>query len=123
MKLQTRQYVCSVLTAGLSWVEGSRRQQRMPTAHQFPCRTENIDSRVSTTTSVHHLRPRDVSVVAALGDSLVTGLGALAESIPELFRLDQGVSWSIGEKCYSSLVFNPNTTSLSDITLTDFFNI
>ncbi|XP_043836931.1 phospholipase B1, membrane-associated [Dromiciops gliroides] len=47
-------------------------------------------------TSVHQLRPADIKVVAALGDSLTTALGAGATNITSLSTAWRGVSWSIG---------------------------
>ncbi|XP_008283252.1 phospholipase B1, membrane-associated-like [Stegastes partitus] len=47
-------------------------------------------------TSVHKLRPADIKVVAALGDSTTAGTGAKAKNIFELSRDYKGVSWSIG---------------------------
>uniref|UniRef100_W5LWG6 Phospholipase B1, membrane-associated n=1 Tax=Lepisosteus oculatus TaxID=7918 RepID=W5LWG6_LEPOC len=46
--------------------------------------------------SVHRLRPGDVKVVAALGDSLSAGFGAKATSILNLRTEWRGRSWSIG---------------------------
>ncbi|XP_069055272.1 phospholipase B1, membrane-associated isoform X2 [Lepisosteus oculatus] len=50
----------------------------------------------SVPTSVHRLRPGDVKVVAALGDSLSAGFGAKATSILNLRTEWRGRSWSIG---------------------------
>ncbi|XP_069370810.1 phospholipase B1, membrane-associated-like [Paralichthys olivaceus] len=47
-------------------------------------------------TSVHKLRPADIMVVAALGDSLTVGTGAKAKSYFNLKNEYKGVSWSIG---------------------------
>ncbi|KAM7395163.1 hypothetical protein PAMA_006764 [Pampus argenteus] len=47
-------------------------------------------------TSVHKLRPADIKVVAALGDSLTAGTGAKAKHVFELDNEYKGVSWSIG---------------------------
>ncbi|XP_064195802.1 phospholipase B1, membrane-associated-like isoform X1 [Anguilla rostrata] len=47
-------------------------------------------------TSVHSLRPADVKVVAALGDSTTAGVGAKAKNILQLSKEYRGVSWSIG---------------------------
>nr|XP_015195032.1 PREDICTED: phospholipase B1, membrane-associated-like [Lepisosteus oculatus] len=44
----------------------------------------------------HRLRPGDVKVVAALGDSLSAGFGAKATSILNLRTEWRGRSWSIG---------------------------
>ena len=46
--------------------------------------------------SVHKLRPSDVKVVAALGDSLTASLGAKATTVFGLLYEYREVSWSIG---------------------------
>ncbi|NWU99474.1 PLB1 Phospholipase, partial [Upupa epops] len=46
--------------------------------------------------SVHSLRPADVRVVAALGDSLTAGTGIASQSLQELGTEYRGLSWSIG---------------------------
>nr|KAF6430057.1 phospholipase B1 [Molossus molossus] len=50
----------------------------------------------SVPTSVHELRPADIKVVAALGDSLTTAVGARPGNSSELLRSWRGLSWSIG---------------------------
>ncbi|CAL8314792.1 unnamed protein product [Lota lota] len=47
-------------------------------------------------TSVHKLRPGDIKVVAALGDSSTAGTGAKANNLLQLKTEYKGVSWSIG---------------------------
>ncbi|XP_077989701.1 phospholipase B1, membrane-associated-like [Glandiceps talaboti] len=47
-------------------------------------------------TSVHELRPSDVDVMAALGDSITAGFGAGAETFAETGIQYRGISWSIG---------------------------
>ncbi|XP_019404135.1 PREDICTED: phospholipase B1, membrane-associated [Crocodylus porosus] len=47
-------------------------------------------------TSVHELRPVDIKVIAALGDSLTTAVGAQATSWNDLDTAWRGLSWSIG---------------------------
>lgn len=47
-------------------------------------------------TSVHKLRPADIKVVAALGDSSTAGTGAKAKNLLGLQTEYKGVSWSIG---------------------------
>ncbi|XP_061098603.1 phospholipase B1, membrane-associated [Conger conger] len=47
-------------------------------------------------TSVHRLRPADIKVVAALGDSTTAGVAAKAKNILQLEKEYKGVSWSIG---------------------------
>uniref|UniRef100_G1RZD0 Phospholipase B1, membrane-associated n=1 Tax=Nomascus leucogenys TaxID=61853 RepID=G1RZD0_NOMLE len=50
----------------------------------------------SVPTSVHELRPADVKVVAALGDSLTTAVGARPNNSSDLPTSWRGLSWSIG---------------------------
>ncbi|XP_066532925.1 phospholipase B1, membrane-associated-like [Hoplias malabaricus] len=50
----------------------------------------------SVPTSVHRLRPADINVIAALGDSITTGLGAKSQNYFQLNTEYKGVSWSIG---------------------------
>ncbi|XP_063775486.1 phospholipase B1, membrane-associated [Pseudophryne corroboree] len=72
--------------------------------------------------SVHRLRPGDIKVVAALGDSLTAAFGAKATSILDLTTEWRGVSWSIGgegtlETCTTlpniMKKFNPNIQGFS----------
>jgi hypothetical protein len=49
-------------------------------------------------TSVHQLQPGDIDVVAAMGDSLTAGVGAVGENIFNILSLEnRGMSWSIGK--------------------------
>ncbi|XP_057598711.1 phospholipase B1, membrane-associated isoform X2 [Hippopotamus amphibius kiboko] len=50
----------------------------------------------SVPTSVHELRPADIKVVAALGDSLTTAVGARLSNGSDLPTSWRGLSWSIG---------------------------
>ncbi|XP_039992557.1 phospholipase B1, membrane-associated isoform X1 [Xiphias gladius] len=60
-------------------------------------------------TSVHRLRPADIKVVAALGDSITTGFGAKAKSLLQLRTEYRGVSWSIGgDKTLETVTTLPN---------------
>jgi hypothetical protein len=49
----------------------------------FNCDT-NFSDQPKETTSVHKLKPTDIKVVAALGDSLTAAIGGLAKEVPEL---------------------------------------
>ncbi|PWA27875.1 hypothetical protein CCH79_00000514, partial [Gambusia affinis] len=60
----------------------------------FSC--NNFTPSDSQPTSVHKLRPSDIQVVAALGDSVTAGTGAKSNSILNLNTEYKGVSWSIG---------------------------
>ncbi|XP_078256068.1 phospholipase B1, membrane-associated-like [Rhinoraja longicauda] len=60
-------------------------------------------------TSVHRIRPADVKLVGALGDSLTVGYGARARNLFELSMQYQGVSWSIGgDKRLEAVTTLPN---------------
>ncbi|CAL8317188.1 unnamed protein product [Merluccius merluccius] len=73
-------------------------------------------------TSVHKLRPGDIKVVAALGDSSTAASGAKAKSLLQLNTQYKGVSWSIGGEATLETVttlpnilrkFNPNLEGFS----------
>ncbi|CAL9687067.1 unnamed protein product [Knipowitschia caucasica] len=73
----------------------------------FSC--EDTAPSPSVPTSVHRLRPADISVVAALGDSLTTGFGAKAKNLLQLRTEYKGVSWSIGgDKTLETVTTLPN---------------
>ncbi|KAI0237112.1 Phospholipase B1, membrane-associated [Lamellibrachia satsuma] len=46
--------------------------------------------------TVHELRPSDVNVVAAMGDSVTAGYGLGADNVLEVLVQNRGESWSIG---------------------------
>ncbi|XP_069092316.1 phospholipase B1, membrane-associated [Pleurodeles waltl] len=56
----------------------------------------DMNPSVNTPVSVHTLRPADIKVVAALGDSLTAGNGAGANNLLEVLTQYRGLSWSIG---------------------------
>ncbi|KFQ12613.1 Phospholipase B1, membrane-associated, partial [Leptosomus discolor] len=47
-------------------------------------------------TSVHSLKPADVKIIAALGDSLTAGTGIASDNLLDLDTVYRGLSWSIG---------------------------
>ncbi|XP_060919443.1 phospholipase B1, membrane-associated [Labrus mixtus] len=73
-------------------------------------------------TSAHRIRPADIKVVAALGDSITAGFGAKAKNLLQLRTEYRGVSWSIGgDKQLETVTtlpnilkkFNPNIKGVS----------
>ncbi|XP_035529318.1 phospholipase B1, membrane-associated [Morone saxatilis] len=63
----------------------------------------------SVPTSAHRLRPADIKVVAALGDSITAGFGAKAKNLLQLRTEYRGVSWSIGgDKTLETVTTLPN---------------
>ncbi|KAG7224094.1 hypothetical protein INR49_019829 [Caranx melampygus] len=76
----------------------------------------------SVPTSAHRIRPADIKIVAALGDSITAGFGAKARNLLELRTEYRGVSWSIGgDKNLGTVTtlpnilkkFNPNIKGVS----------
>ncbi len=61
----------------------------------FDCKVDSMTS-ATVPTSVHQLRPGDIKVVGAMGDSITAALGAGARTILGLIFEYRGRSWSIG---------------------------
>lgn len=77
-----------------------RLQPVISTSIPFPCANLTrigVGRSLEKPTSVHKLRPGDIDVVAALGDSLIAGNGALEEFALGTMIEHRGVSWCIGE--------------------------
>ncbi|XP_032399522.1 phospholipase B1, membrane-associated [Etheostoma spectabile] len=81
---------CLVLTVDLLCVSGHL------TGTEMPCK--DFSPSPSTPTSVHELRPGDINVVAALGDSLTSGNGIASGpgNLLDVLNQYRGLSWSIG---------------------------
>jgi len=63
--------------------------------------------------SIHQLRPGDVRVVGAIGDSITAGFGELANNLFELMNEYRGSSWCIGgDEDFSTLTTVPNILKL-----------
>jgi phospholipase B1 len=73
-------------------------------ATSFSCPV--IAASTSNPTSVHALRPNDIKVVGALGDSITAGFGARATNLINLLTESRGASWIIGGD--SDVVTLPN---------------
>lgn len=75
-----------------------RRQKLIPETVPFPCASSVARGRsLRPPHSVHRLRPGDIDVVAAIGDSLVAGSGALEEFALGAIIEYRGVSWCAGK--------------------------
>ncbi|CAF2911583.1 unnamed protein product [Rotaria sp. Silwood2] len=76
---------------------------------RFPCPIEKSNDNISIPTSVHTLRPSDIKCIAAMGDSLTTGIAAHAITPIGLLTENRGISWSIGgDYTYSTICSLPN---------------
>uniref|UniRef100_A0A182TIB6 Lipase domain-containing protein n=1 Tax=Anopheles melas TaxID=34690 RepID=A0A182TIB6_9DIPT len=74
---------------------GSFLQQRIPPEVPFPCNV-TLGRSAKVPTSVHKLRPGDINVIAAMGDSLTAATGAAASGFIDLYQENRGLAWSIG---------------------------
>ena len=72
-------------------------QSIIPDSVPFPCRTDGMRS-VSRPTSVHALRPGDIDIIAAIGDSYTAGAGALSTSLRDYVDENRGVVAAMGKK-------------------------
>lgn len=68
---------------------------------------------------VHKLQPGDIDVVAALGDSLTGGTGALGRNLGDLRTEYRGVTFSIGR--YMPTFNKKMLTNFSAKTFPEFF--
>lgn len=74
--------------------------------YKFDC---DVSGDFQEATSVHRLRPQDVRVMAALGDSITAALGSKATTPIGLLTEWRGSSWSIGgDDSLEELVTLPN---------------
>ncbi|KAL1117924.1 hypothetical protein AAG570_004237 [Ranatra chinensis] len=75
-----------------------RRQPVLPPYVEFPCSESAATFGRSPyrPDSVHALRPGDIDVIAAMGDSLVAGNGAMEDYALGTFIEHRGVSWCAG---------------------------
>nr|XP_020839433.1 phospholipase B1, membrane-associated [Phascolarctos cinereus] len=87
-------------------------------------RCPHMDPSNSVPTSVHNLRPADIKVIGALGDSLTAGNGAGSQpgDIIDVLTQYRGLSWSVGGNENITTVgtlpnilreFNPSLTGFS----------
>jgi phospholipase B1 len=86
--------------------------------YTFDC---DFSQRYPPATSVHRLRPSDIRVVAAMGDSLTAGLGSIAKNVDGLTIEYRGRSWSIGgDLDLNQLITLPNILKKFNSKLTGF---
>ncbi|KAH1011986.1 hypothetical protein HUJ04_001245 [Dendroctonus ponderosae] len=74
-----------------------QKRQHGPKEGQFPCSHLDLPARSQTRPqSAHQLRPGDIDVVGAIGDSLTAGFGVEVDSLLALLHEARGSSFSIG---------------------------
>jgi len=85
------------LAAHMEWLKDNEELEPLTkrnTPVTFNCTTYAPSASIPS--SVHRLRPADIKVVAALGDSMTAAFGAKATSLWQVLTEYRGVSWSIG---------------------------
>lgn len=75
--------------------DSERFQQRVPASTKFPCRVDGFKSK-KLPKSVHQLRPGDIDIIAAVGDSLTSATAANSVGLWEVLVENRGLSWCIG---------------------------
>ncbi|KAL7740716.1 hypothetical protein ACLKA6_000080 [Drosophila palustris] len=122
-----RQFLLTARGTTLNWAmqnieslkQRSRRegkmQKVMPDQVPFPCPLNNTRSRIAPT-SVERLRPGDIDIIAAIGDSLSAGNGIMSATAFDMLNEFRGLAFSGGGlgdwRTYLTLpnilkVFNP----------------
>ncbi|XP_055628355.1 phospholipase B1, membrane-associated-like isoform X1 [Toxorhynchites rutilus septentrionalis] len=76
-------------------VEGSFLQPHVMPNVPFPCDTRGYRSD-KVPTSVHQLRPGDIDIISAVGDSLTSATAANSVALWELLIENRGLAWCIG---------------------------
>lgn len=72
-----------------------RFQQKIAPTTKFPCRVDGFKSS-KIPKSVHQLRPGDIDIIAAVGDSLTSATAANSVGLWEVLVENRGLSWCIG---------------------------
>ncbi|XP_036406044.1 phospholipase B1, membrane-associated-like, partial [Megalops cyprinoides] len=111
------------LSAGLSLGEQVVASPRVDPILGSELRCEDLRPSPSIPTSVHTLRPADIKVVAAVGDSLTAanGVGAAPNNLLHVLTQYRGLSWSIGgDDNLTAVTTLPNILRLFNPSLTGF---
>lgn len=85
-------------------------QQQFSNETQFFCDADGPGARSKyVPKTVHMLRPGDIDVIGAIGDSLTAGNGAFALDVLQVLLEGRGASWSIGgQKTWRNYLTLPN---------------
>lgn len=93
-----------------------------PTGEEFKCNPDYLtDKLLNEVVTVNNLKPSDIKVVGAVGDSLTAALGARATNIAELLFEYRGVSFSAGgDNTLETTITMPNILKKYSNKLTGF---
>ncbi|BES94471.1 GDSL-like Lipase/Acylhydrolase [Nesidiocoris tenuis] len=96
----------------------NRKQGAIPKDVPFPCYLPRSSQRPN---SVDRVRPADIDVVAAMGDSLIAGNGAMEDYALGTFIESRGVSWAAGgDRTWHEYLTVPNIIKLGNPKLKGF---
>jgi lysophospholipase L1-like esterase len=100
-------------------------QNQFPESSKFFCDTNGPGARSRIPPkSVHQLRPGDIDIIGAIGDSLTAGNGAFAVDVLQVLLEGRGVSWSIGGQMnWRSFLTLPNILKEFNPNLYGFSNV
>ncbi|KAI1240634.1 Phospholipase B1, partial [Lamprotornis superbus] len=71
--------------------------------------------------SVHSLKPADVKIVAALGDSMTAGSGIASDTLQDVITQYRGLSWSIGgDESLENVTTLPNIFREFNVTIVGY---
>ena len=105
-----------------------RHQMVIPPTRKFPCQVDGFKSS-KTPKSVHQLRPGDIDIISALGDSLTSATAANSVGLWEVLVENRGLSWCIGgQGSWRSHLTLPNiikefNPKLFGYSLSDSYNV
>lgn len=91
-------------------IKNNRVQQQFSNDTKFFCDINGPGARSKVPPkSVHRLRPGDIDVIGAIGDSLTAGNGVFALDVLQVLLEGRGASWSIGgQKTWRNFLTLPN---------------
>lgn len=91
-------------------IKNKKVQQQFPNTTRFFCDANGARGRSkSVPKTVHMLRPGDIDIIGAIGDSLTAGNGAFALDVLQVLLEGRGASWAIGgQQSWRNFLTIPN---------------
>lgn len=89
-------------------IKNKKVQNQYANDTRFFCEVDGFRSK-TVPTSVHKLRPGDIDIVGAIGDSLTAANGAFAIDVLQVLLEGRGASWAIGgQQTWRNFLTIPN---------------
>lgn len=91
-------------------IRNNKVQQQFSNVTRFFCDVNGAGARSKIVPkSVHMLRPGDIDIIGAIGDSLTAGNGVFALNVFQVLLEGRGASWSIGgQRTWRNFLTLPN---------------